>query len=94
MEGSSSSDCELYTTLKGLGVQSAQTACRMFHLFVLVDVTGKWWGSMQCNADVQRHLIPGLLREHGLGPDQLLFPAESLQLIADGYTREASHIGP
>lgn len=39
---------------------------------------------------VQRHLIPGLLQEHGLGEGQLVFPPDALQLIADGYTREAS----
>ena len=37
---------------------------------------------------MQRHLIPGLLQEHGLGQDQLVFPPDALQLIADGYTRE------
>ncbi|KAA6424523.1 MAG: lon protease protein peroxisomal-like [Trebouxia sp. A1-2] len=37
----------------------------------------------------QRHLIPGLLGEHGLTSDQLHFPAEAILLIADGYTREA-----
>ena len=42
-----------------------------------------------CGA-VQRHLIPGLLTEHGLTPDQLAFPSEAVTLIADGYTREVS----
>ena len=37
---------------------------------------------------VQRHLIPGLLTEHGLTAAQLKFPSESISLIADGYTRE------
>ncbi|DBB10132.1 TPA: hypothetical protein ACH3X3_001716 [Trebouxia sp. C0006] len=37
----------------------------------------------------QRHLIPGLLGEHGLSSDQLHFPAEAITLVADGYTREA-----
>ena len=37
---------------------------------------------------MQRHLIPGLLTEHGLTPDQLVFPSEAITLIADGYTRE------
>lgn len=39
-------------------------------------------------ADLQRHMIPGLLGEHGLSSDQLHFPAEAISLIADGYTRE------
>lgn len=43
-----------------------------------------------CGA-VQRHLIPGLLTEHGLTPDQLAFPSDAITLIADGYTREVSH---
>lgn len=41
---------------------------------------------------MQRHLIPGVLQEHGLGQDQLVFPSGALQLIADGYTREASYL--
>ncbi|KAL3159511.1 hypothetical protein ABBQ38_009929 [Trebouxia sp. C0009 RCD-2024] len=37
----------------------------------------------------ERHLIPGLLAEHGLTPGQLAFPSDAVTLIADGYTREA-----
>lgn len=44
--------------------------------------------SLTSDADLQRHLIPGLLGEHGLTSDQLHFPAEAILLIADGYTRE------
>ncbi len=44
--------------------------------------------SLKIVADLQRHLIPGLLGEHGLSSDQLHFPAEAILLIADGYTRE------
>ena len=39
---------------------------------------------------LQRHLIPGLLAEHGLAADQLVFPSDSIRLIAHGYTREVS----
>jgi len=46
----------------------------------------KW--SLKIVADLQRHLIPGLLGEHGLSSDQLHFPAEAITLVADGYTRE------
>lgn len=53
------------------------------------DTSNIHWQHPLC---LQRHLIPGLLREHGLGQDQLEFPPEALQLIADGYTREVSHV--
>ena len=44
--------------------------------------------SLKVVAHLQRHLIPGLLGEHGLSSEQLNFPAEAISLIADGYTRE------
>jgi len=44
--------------------------------------------SLKIVAGLQRHLIPGLLGEHGLSSDQLHFPAEAITLVADGYTRE------
>lgn len=48
-----------------------------------------------CDAvHVQRHLIPGLLAEHGLTSDQLVFPSETVTLLADGYTREVSSNRP
>lgn len=46
------------------------------------------------SAGMQRHLIPGVLAEHGLSPHQLIFPADAISLIADGYTPQVSSIWP
>ena len=37
----------------------------------------------------ERHLVPRLLAEHGLSPEQLAFPRSALENIVSGYTREA-----
>ena len=37
----------------------------------------------------ERHLVPRLLAEHGLSPEQLVFPRSALESIVSGYTREA-----
>jgi len=37
----------------------------------------------------QRHLLPKVLAEHGLAPDQLKIPQSVMQQIVTGYTREA-----
>ncbi len=37
----------------------------------------------------QRHLLPKVLAEHGLAPDQLKIPQSVMQHIVTGYTREA-----
>src|SRR5438067_11872994 len=36
-----------------------------------------------------RHLLPKVLREHGLAPEQLKIPQSVMQQIVTGYTREA-----
>ncbi len=36
-----------------------------------------------------KHLIPSLLEEHGLTPQQLRFPPSALETVACSYTREA-----
>jgi ATP-dependent Lon protease len=36
-----------------------------------------------------RHIVPRVLAEHGLSPDQLKVPQSVMQLIITGYTREA-----
>jgi ATP-dependent Lon protease len=36
-----------------------------------------------------RHLLPSVLAEHGLAPEQLKIPQSVMQLIVTGYTREA-----
>jgi ATP-dependent Lon protease len=40
-------------------------------------------------AIAKRHLIPRMIREHGLQPDQLKFSDRALEKIIRGYTREA-----
>jgi ATP-dependent Lon protease len=37
----------------------------------------------------QRHLVPKQLREHGLSPDSMIFPEQTLIRIIMAYTREA-----
>ncbi|NOY05074.1 MAG: endopeptidase La [Chlorobi bacterium] len=37
----------------------------------------------------KRHLIPKQLEEHGLTPDQIEFPTETIEAIIDRYTRES-----
>lgn len=36
-----------------------------------------------------RHLVPKQLKEHGLGPEQLQIPEDSIKLVISRYTREA-----
>ncbi|WIA37890.1 hypothetical protein OEZ86_014737 [Tetradesmus obliquus] len=37
----------------------------------------------------QSHLLPGLLAEHGLGPQLVAFPRPTLEYVITGHTREA-----
>ncbi len=37
----------------------------------------------------QRHLIPKLLEDHGIGPHQLEIPPHTVEAVIEGYTREA-----
>jgi hypothetical protein len=37
----------------------------------------------------QSHLLPGLLAEHGLGPQLVAFPRATLEYVITGHTREA-----
>jgi ATP-dependent Lon protease len=37
----------------------------------------------------KRHLLPKLVREHGLKPENLILPEKGLETVLDSYTREA-----
>lgn len=37
----------------------------------------------------QSHLLPGLLAEHGLSPQLVSFPRDTLEALIAGHTREA-----
>lgn len=36
-----------------------------------------------------KHLMPRLIEDHGIKPEQITLPPETIELVIDGYTREA-----